>query len=188
MKRPLPTLPRTPTAQRRATRRAERPVAPRERATAPKPVVTIGYANNAREAGQLAVQLCAALSARGVSVAALIARSGDEPAVEVSVGSFLEAGAQAAKSVQVPASGGAEVLGDALERLREPALVVALGNTLALFYRPLFSIMVTGHRRQLIADDTQILQADLELTAPSDGIADELAKILQSRLSAAPPP
>ena len=55
MKRALPTL---PTAQRRATRRAERPVAPRERTTAPKPLVTIGYANNAREAGQLAKPVC----------------------------------------------------------------------------------------------------------------------------------
>ena len=185
MKRTLPTVQRTRSTSRR---RAERPVAPRERATPPKPLITIGYANHAREAGQLATKLCAALTARGVAVGALIVQSGGEPAAEVSVGSFLEAGAQAAKSVLVPASGAAEVLAEALERLRDPAVVVGIGNALALFYQPFFSIVVSGHRRQLIADDTQILKADLELTAPSDGLPDELAKILQSRLNAAPPP
>jgi hypothetical protein len=178
VKRPLPTV------QRRSGRRTERPVAPRERVTAPRPLVTIGYANQVREAGQLALQLCAALAKKGVAVGALLATSNDEPIVDVSVGSFLEVGVQAAKSVQVPHHGGAEVLADAFARFSEVGLVVGLGNALPVFYRPLFSIVVTGHRRQLIPDDRQILQADLELTSPSEGVAEELARILHTRLPA----
>jgi len=178
VKRPLPTV------QRRPGRRPERPVAPRERTTAARPLVTIGYANNVREAGQLALQLCAALSKRGVAVGVLLATTNDDPIVDVSVASFLQAGAQAAKTVQVPHHGGIEVLSDALARLSEVGLVLGLGNALPIFFRPFFSIVVTGHRRQLISDNTQILQADLELTSPSEAVADELAKILQTRLPA----
>ncbi len=184
MKRQLPTV------SRRGShgRRIERPVAPRERTTAAQPLVTIGYVNHAREAGKLAVQLCAALAKRGVSVGVLMATHSDEPATEVSLGSFLEAGASGAKSVLVPPHGGIEVLSEALARLSDSAIVIGLGNVLSLFYRPIFSIVVTGHRRQLVSDDTQILQADLEVTSPSDGLADELAKIFQGRVNAAPPP
>jgi hypothetical protein len=170
--------------QRRSGRRAERPVAPRERAQAPQPLITIAWANHAREAGEFALQLCAALAKRGVSVAALLASSGDEAVEGVRLGAFLESGAQAAKSVQVPAHGGEQVLADAFTHLSGTALVLALGNVVPQFYRPFFSIVVTGHRRQLISEDAQVLRADLEITSPSESLSEELAKILQSRLPA----
>ena len=176
MKRALPTL------QRRPGRRAERTVAPRERADAPQPLITIGYANQTREASQFAVQLCAALVERGVKVAALLAGTGDEPIVDARLGAFLEAGARAAKSVHVPPQGGQAVLQGALEQLAGEGVVLALGNVVARFYRPFFSIVVTGHRRQLISDDAQVLRADLEITSPSEHLAEELAKLLQARL------
>jgi hypothetical protein len=147
-------------------------------------LITIGWANHAREASQFALQLCAALAKRGISVAALLASAGDEPIVDARLGAFLEAGAQGAKSVQVPAKGGEQVLADALEHLAGSSVVLALGNVMAQFYRPFFSIVVTGHRRQLISDDAQVLRADLEITTPSEGLSEELAKILQSRLAA----
>lgn len=176
MKRSLPTV------QRRSGRRAERPVAPRERAQAARPLITIGWTNHAREAGQFALQLCTALAKRGVSVAALLASSGDEPMEGVRLGAFLESGAQAAKSVHVPAQGGDQVLAEAFTHLSGTAIVLALGNLVPQFYRPFFSIVVTGHRRQLISEDAQVLRADLEITSPSESLAEELAKILQSRL------
>jgi hypothetical protein len=178
VKRSLPTVNK---GQRRSPRRAERPVPPRERAQPPQPLVTIAWANHAREASEFALQLCATLAKREVSVAALLA-SGDEPIEGARLGAFLEAGARAAKSVQVPAQGGAEVLAEAFTHFSGTAMVLALGNVVPQFYRPSFSIVVTGHRRQLISDDAQVLRADLEITSPSESLADELAKILQSRL------
>jgi hypothetical protein len=176
VKRSLPTM------QRRSGRRAERPVAPRERGHAPRPLVTIAWADHAREASQFALQLCAALAKRGVSVAALLATSGDDTIEGARLGAFLESGAQAAKSVHVPAQGGDKVLAEAFTHLSGTAVVLALGNVVPQFYRPFFSIVVTGHRRQLISDDTRVLRADLEITSPSESLSDELAKILQSRL------
>lgn len=176
MKRSLPTV------GRRSERRGGRTVAPRERGTASLPLVTIAWSNHAREASELALQLCAALAKRGVSVAALLAFSADDALEGTRLGAFLEAGAMAAKSVQVPAHGGEEVLAEALTHFSGAALVLALGNVMPQFYRPFFSIVVTGHRRQLLTDDQQVLRADLEVTSPSPSLSDELAKILQSRL------
>jgi len=156
-------------------------VAPRERADAPQPLITIGYADHTREASQFAVQLCGALVERGAQVAALLAGTGDEPIVDARLGAFLEAGARAAKSVVVPPQGGEDVLRDALAQLAGDGFVLALGNVVARFYRPFFSIVVTGHRR-LISDDAQVLRADLEITSPSEPLAEELAKLLHSRL------
>jgi hypothetical protein len=160
----------------------ERTVAPRERATAAQPLITIAWNNHAREAAEFALQLCAALAKRGVSVAALLAASADDALEGMRLGAFLEAGAQAAKSVQVPPQGGAEVLAEALTHFSGASLVLALGNSVPQFYQPFFSIVVTGHRRQLLTDDQQVLRADLEITSPSPSLSDELAKILQSRL------
>lgn len=177
MKRSLPTV------QRRSGRRPERTVAPRERAPAPQPLVTIGYADHTREATAFAVQLCAALVRRGLGVAVLIASSGED-AIDTRLGAFLEAGARAAKSVHVPAQDGSRVLADAFEHLAGDGVVLALGNVVARFYQPSFAIVVTGHRRQLLSDHEQVLRADLEITSPSESLADELSKILHSRLSA----
>lgn len=191
MKRTLPTVGRRPgRRQERHVRnlrneRNERPVAPRERAQAPLPLITIAWADHAREAGEFALQLCAALAKRGVSVAALLASTSGEAIEGARLGAFLEAGAQAAKSVQVPAHGGEKILAEALTHFAGTALVLALGNVVPQFYRPFFSIVVTGHRRRLVPEDAQVLRADLEITSPSQGLSDELAKILQSRLAPA---
>jgi hypothetical protein len=163
----------------KATRR---PIAPRERADAPAPLLTIGWANHVNEAAQLALSLCAALTKQGVTVAVLLASDGAEPLPNASLGQFLEAGARATKWVNLPAQGAEKVLSTALAELVGSQLVLALGNAPAEFYRPFFSIVVSGERRQRITDDAQILQADLEITAPSEGIADELARMLKSRL------
>ena len=179
MKRSLPTV------GRRSGRRAERPAPPRERVQAPQPLITIAWANNVREASEFALQLCASLAKRGVSVAALLASAGDEAIDGTRLGAFLEAGARAAQSVHVPAHGGDQVLAEALKQLSGTALVLALGNIVPTFYQPSFSIVVTGHRRQLLSDDAQVLRADLEITSPSQSLSDELAKILQSRLAPA---
>jgi hypothetical protein len=74
------------------------------------------------------------------------------------------------------------VLAEAFTHLSGTAVVLALGNVVPQFYRPFFSIVVTGHRRQLLSDDAQVLRADLEITSPSESLSEELAKILQSRL------
>jgi hypothetical protein len=181
MKRSLPTL-HGGGKQAGHAKAARRPVAPRERADAPAPLLTIGWSNHAREAAQLALSLCAALTKHGVAVAVLLASDGAEPLPNSSLGQFLEAGARASKWVNLPAQGADKLLASALAELAGSQLVLALGNAPAEFYRPFFSIVVSGHRRQRITDDAQILQADLEITTPSDGIADELARLLASRL------
>ncbi|HKP58127.1 MAG TPA: hypothetical protein VJV78_15450 [Polyangiales bacterium] len=180
MKRSLPTV---HTGGQPHSRAARRPVAPRERADAPAPLLTIGWANHAREAAQLALRLCAALTKQGVAVAVLLASEGAEPLPNGSIGQFLEAGARAAKWVNLPAQGADKLLAGALAELAGSQLVLALGNAPAEFYRPFFSVVVSGHRRQRIIDDAQILQADLEVTSPSDGLADELARMLAGRLT-----
>jgi hypothetical protein len=182
VKRSLPTVKPAGRSQR-AGKRAERIVAPRERADAPLPLITIGWTNHAREAIELALQLCAALAKRGVSVAALLASTPDDALEGSRLGAFLEAGASGAKSVTIPAQGGAQVLDEALDHLSGATIVLAVGNVVPHFYLPFFSIVVTGHRRQLVSDDAQVLRADLEITSASEGLPDELAKILQSRLT-----
>lgn len=181
MKRNLPTL-----HGRSGRRAAERPVAPRERKLPPRPLVSIGYANQPREAGQLALQLCAALVRRGLRPAVLVVSPGSEPVTDPPLASFLGAGVAEAKWLHLPAQGADKLIDEALAQLSSE-LVVGLGNALALHYRPFFSVVVTGHRRQLISDDMQVLRADLEVTTPSDQLADELAKILQARLADHPP-
>lgn len=183
MKRALPTMKQSGRPQRRSGRRGERPVPPRERAEAPQPLITIAWSNHASQASAFALQLCAALAKRGVSVAVLLASTPADALEGARLGAFLEAGASAAKSVSVPAHGGAAVLAEALEHFSDATVVLSLGNVVAEFYQPFFSIVVTGHRRQLLSEDTQVLRADLEITSPSEALADELAKILQSRLS-----
>jgi hypothetical protein len=180
VKRSLPTL----HGGRSGRRAAERPVAPRERSIPPHPLVSIGYANQPREAGQLALQLSAALVKRGVRVAALVVSPGSEPVTDPPLASFLAAGVAEAKWLHLPGKqGDGKLIADALAQLSSE-LVIGLGNSLAEYYQPFFSVVVTGHRRQLISDDMQVLRADLEVTTPSDQLADELAKILQARLAA----
>jgi hypothetical protein len=122
---------------------------------------------------------------RGLRVAALIVSPGSEPVTDPPLASFLAVGVAEAKWVHLPAQGEGKVLEDALGQLSSE-LVVGLGNSLAEYYRPFFSVVVTGHRRQLISEDMQVLRADLEVTTPSDQLADELAKILQTRLADRP--
>ncbi|HKU42556.1 MAG TPA: hypothetical protein VJR89_30570 [Polyangiales bacterium] len=181
MKRSLPTVQSGPAGHGKSGRRTG---APRERLDPPVPLVTVGWVNHAREAGQLALQLCAALSEKGLPPAVLLASEGSEPLPNASLGQFLEAGARAAKWVNLPAQGEAKLLAAALEELAGAPPVLALGNAPAEFYRPLFSIVVSGHRRQRITDDAQLMQADLEITTPSDAIAHELASLLAGRIKA----
>jgi hypothetical protein len=178
VKRQLPTL-----SSGRGGRNRGAPARARiERRSLARPVIAIGYANQSREAAQFTLQLCAALVARGMKVCALVASRSSEPIAEASLPKLLEAGVSEAKWVQVPQDGGADLLGDALAKLPTGAIVISLGNALPELYRPFFTVMVTGHRRHPTSDDVNVMRADLEITTASDGLAEELGRVLQSRL------
>lgn len=186
MKRSLPTVSATRAAggapHRGGRSRGAPPRARVERKALSRPVIAIGYANQSREAAQFALQLCAALVARGVKVCALVASHAAEPIAEASLPKFLATGVSEAKWVQVPHDGGADTLADALSKQPEGAIVIALGNALPELFRPFFTVMVTGHRRHPTSDDVNVMRADLEITTASDGLAEELARVLQTRL------
>jgi hypothetical protein len=57
--------------------------------------------------------------------------------------------------------------------------IVAWGNALPQLFQPYFTVVVTGHRRELTHADPLVLQAQLEVTAPTE----ELATLLARKLS-----
>jgi hypothetical protein len=102
---------------------------------------------------------------------------------------MMDAGAAPAKLVSKPHSDAQRALSAAdAQRALAGALdelgtdwVIAWGNALPQLFRPFFSIVVTGHRRDLTRTDAMVIQADLEVTAPGP----ELATLLARRLASA---
>jgi hypothetical protein len=156
-----------------------------ERPVLEHPVVAIAHINQHAVAARLARQLCAAFVREGASVSALV--SVDNPAgkadAEAAMISLLEAGAQQAKWVRRPERDAQAAFTTALSQLEGSDWLIAFGNTVPQLFQPLFTVVVTGHRRGLTDVDPLVLQAQLEVTAPGDELATLLARrLVEQRL------
>ena len=189
MKRTLPTLPGNAPARpgrghgdgRGRGRGSDHPIPPQERPPLDQQVIAIAHHQQPSAAHKLAVQLCAALVREGVEVAALV--SIDAPAgaadAQVALAELIEAGARQATMLRRPDKEAAEAVQRALAQLAGSRFVLALGNTLPQLFRPYFTVVVTGHRRMLADAGPLVLQAELEVTAPSEELATLLARRIQ---------
>jgi hypothetical protein len=195
MKRGLPTVPGggPPRPERgRAHASGHAPLA--ERTELEQKVIAVAHLNQGAAASRLAVQLCAAWVREGAPVSALV--SIDSPAgaaeAEAALAHMIEAGARQAVLVRKPERDARAAVAHALEQLtgdraapeEQPAptpWIVALGNTLPQLFRPYFTVVVTGHRRNLTGAEPLVLQAQLEVTAPGEELATLLARRLLMR-------
>jgi hypothetical protein len=193
VKRTLPTLPGNAPARPgrelghtrgrgRVRGGADHPIAPQERAELPGRVIAVAHHNQPAAASQLAVRLCAAFVRDGVAVSALVTidNSASAPEAQAALSGMIEAGARHAIMVRRPDSDVAGAVTRAIEQMAGAPFIVAFGNMLPQLFKPYFTVMVTGHRRTLAAADPLVLQADIEVTAPSDELATLLAKRIQT--------
>jgi hypothetical protein len=195
MKRGLPTLGDGPARpeRSRAHGHASGHAPPAERTELEQKVLAVAHLNQGAVASRLAVQLCAAWVREGAAVSALV--SIDNPAgaqeAEAALSHMIEAGARQAVLVRKPERDVRAALAHALGQLTEappaadeqpqPPWIIALGNTLPQLYRPFFTVVVTGHRRNLTGAEPLVLQAQLEVTAPGEELATLLARRLLMR-------
>jgi hypothetical protein len=181
VKRGLPTLPGGGQPRPERGRSQEHSHAPFvERTPLEQPVIAVAHINQLAAASRLAVQLCAAMVREGASVSALVSidNGASAPEAEAALSGMLQAGARQAVMVRKPEREVRAALSHALEQLAGAPWVVALGNALPQLYRPYFTVVVTGHRRQLTGAEPLVLQAQLEVTSPGE----ELATLLARRL------
>jgi hypothetical protein len=179
MKHRLPTVSGAQ-AHRRGAGRPKTGGRPVERVPLETPVVAVAHINQGAAASRFAVQLCAAFVHEGASVAALVSidNSAGAHEAQTTLSSMLDAGARQAKLVRRPEGDAHALFASAVEQLAGESWLVAYGNTLPQLFAPLFTVVVTGHRRDLTAVDALVLQAQLEVTTPGD----ELATLLARRL------
>jgi hypothetical protein len=193
MKRGLPTVPGDgPPRPERGRTYSGSHAPPAERVELEQKVIAVAHLNQGAAASRLAVQLCAAWVREGAPVSALV--SIDNPAgkaeAEAALAHMIEAGARQAVLVRKPDRDARAAVTHALEQLTgdgpaapdQPATwIVALGNTLPQLFRPYFTVVVTGHRRNLTGAEPLVLQAQLEVTAPGEELATLLARRLLMR-------
>jgi hypothetical protein len=193
MKRGLPTLGDGPPRPERGRAHTSGHAPPAERAELQERVLAVAHLNQGAAASRLAVQLCAAWVREGAAVSALV--SIDNPAgaqeAEAALSHMIEAGARRAVLVRKPDRDARAALAHALAQLSEAPdatepqsaapWIIALGNTLPQLYRPFFTVVVTGHRRNLTGAEPLVLQAQLEVTAPGEELATLLARRLLMR-------
>ena len=186
MKHRLPTIGGKDKARREHERSrhnaqefASRPI---ERQELTQRVVAVAHVNQVEASRLLSTQLCAALVAEGKKVAALITVDNNALAADAQAAfaGAIEAGASEAKLVRKTDDDWTGLV-PALEQLAEHSdWIVAWGNALPHFYKPYFTVVVTGHRRDLAHAHPLVLQAQLEVTHPSPELATLLARKLNS--------
>jgi hypothetical protein len=134
------------------------------------PVLAVAHLDQAAVSARLAKDLCAAFVSEGVSVGALV--TVDTPALAAESQqvfySLMESGAQQAKLLKRPDREPAAALEAALSALAAGGAqwIVAWGNALPQLLQPTFTVIVTGHRRELTASGPLVMQAQLEVTTP----------------------
>jgi len=159
---------------------AARPI-PTERPPVASRVLAVANDDQASVAAQLARDLCVALVKEGASVAALV--TVDTPAAaneaEQAWAGLMEAGARSAKLLRRPDRDPEGALQSAIAALgADVDWVVALGNVLPQLLQPTFTVVVTGHRRELAGTGSLVMQAQLEVTTPTPELATLLARNL----------
>jgi hypothetical protein len=188
MKHRLPTLGGKP-ASRAGQREQQRSRAiaqdwatrPSERPPVSARVLAIAHNDQAAEAVQLARDLVAAFVREGAQVASLA--TVDTPATaldaEQAWAGMMEAGARQAKLLRRPAQDPRAVLESTLDELAKGVdWIIAWGNVVPQLLQPTFTVVVTGHRRELSNAAPLVIQAQLEVTAPTDELATLLARNL----------
>jgi hypothetical protein len=183
----LPTLPGNAPARPgresgRSRSRSDHPIPPAEREELSERVIAVAHHNQPALAGQLAVRLCRAFVREGVEVSALVSidSSAGAPDAQETLSGMIEAGARKALLVRRPETDAAGAVTRALEQLGGVPFVIAYGNTLPQLFKPYFTVVVTGHRRALADTVPLVLQAELEVTDPSDEFAALLARRIQA--------
>jgi hypothetical protein len=190
MKHRLPTLggkPASRAGQREQQRSralaqdwAARPT-PTERPPVAQRVLAVAHDDHASVAAQLARDLCTAFVKEGARVAALVTvdtRALANEAEQAWAG-LMEAGASHAKLLRRPDRDPAGALQTALTALgADVDWVIALGNVLPQLLQPTFTVVVTGHRREIANTGSLVMQAQLEVTTPTPELATLLARNL----------
>lgn len=188
MKHRLPTLGQKP-ASRAEQREQKRSRAisqdwatrPNERPPVSVRVLAIAHNDQAAAAVQLARDLCVAFVREGATVAALATVDTPATAVdaELAWAGMMEAGARHAKLLRKPQQDPRAVLVSTLEALaKDVDWIIAWGNVVPQLLQPTFTVVVTGHRRELANAAPLIMQAQLEVTAPTPELATLLARNL----------
>ena len=159
---------------------AARPT-PTERPVVASRVLAVAHDDQEVIAAQLARDLCAALVKEGASGAALV--TVDTPALaneaEQAWAGLMEAGARQAKLLRKPDRDPEGALQSAVTALgAEADWVIALGNVLPQLLQPTFTVVVTGHRRDIVNTGSLVMQAQLEVTTPTPELATLLARNL----------
>jgi hypothetical protein len=188
MKHRLPTLGQKP-ASRAEQREQQRSRAisqdwatrPSERPKVATRVLSVAHNDQAAAAVQLVRDLCAAFVQEGATVAALA--TVDTPATaadaEQAWVGLMEAGARQAKLLRRPEQDPRAWLESTLAELsKDVDWIIAWGNVLPQLLQPTFTVVVTGHRRDLSNAAALVIQAQLEVTAPTDELATLLARKL----------
>lgn len=160
-----------------ATRPTERPVLEQR-------VVAVAHVNQVPASTKLVQELCAALIQEGSQVGALVTVDTRALAAESEAvfARLMESGVRQAKLLRKPERDPRAALQQAVAELAEGVdWVVAWGNVLPQLLQPHFTIVVTGHRRDLTSADPLVLQAQLEVTAPGPELATLLARKLTGK-------
>ena len=192
MKHRLPTLGGKPAGRRDEHREQERSRAlaqdwatrPTERPTLEQRVVAVAHVNQVAASAKLAQELCEALTREGSQVAALVtvdkrALASDSEAV---FSRLMETGVRQAKMLRKPERDPRETLQHAVAELATGVdWVVAWGNVLPQLFAPYFTLVVTGHRRELTSTGPLVMQAQLEVTSPGPELATLLARKLTGK-------
>ena len=185
MKHRLPTLGQKPAS--RAEQQRSRSISqdwatrPNERPIVQMRVLAIAHNDQAAAAAQLARDLCAAFVREGAQVAGLA--TVDTPATAVDAegawAGMMEAGARQAKLLRRPGQDPRAVLESTLAELaKDVDWVIAWGNVVPQLLQPTFTVVVTGHRRELANAAPLVIQAQLEVTTPTPDLATLLARNL----------
>lgn len=185
MSRRLPTLGQKPAS--RAEQQRSRDIAqdwaarPSERPLVPGRVLAVAHHQQPVIAAQLARDLCAAFVREGAAVAALA--TVDTPALVVEAeqawAGLMEAGARQAKLLRRPDRDPRAMLESTLRALAaEVDWIIAWGNVVPQLLQPTFTVVVTGHRRELTTTAPLVMQAQLEVSAPTPELATLLARNL----------
>ena len=188
MKHRLPTLGHKP-ASRAEQREQQRSRAiaqdwatrPNERPKVAARVLAVAHNDQAAAAVQLARDLCAAFVREGAQVAALatVDTAATSADAELAWAGMMEAGARQAKLLRRPEQDPRATLQSTLDELaRGVDWVIAWGNVVPQLLQPTFTVVVTGHRRELANAAALVIQAQLEVTAPTDELATLLARKL----------
>jgi hypothetical protein len=175
VKHKLPTLGQKPGAGQREQQRSRAlsqdwATRPTERPPVAGRVLAVAHNDSAAVAVALARDLCAAFVKEGATVAGLATVDTGAMAAEAEQAwvAMLEAGARQAKLLRKPAQDPRAALESTLAELSQGVdWVVAWGNVLPQLLRPTFTVVVTGHRREIANTLAHVMQAQLEVTTPT---------------------